>query len=52
MLKIAQIILSAGGVIPKILREGLCNNTQRVAALAVCHNIDTLYSFIDIFRLY
>jgi hypothetical protein len=51
MLIIAQIILSAGGVVPKVLKEGLCNNTQRVAALAACQNINILYSFTDIFRL-
>ena len=51
MLIIAQIILSACGVIPNVLREGLCNNIQRVAALAACQNINIQHSFIDIFRL-
>jgi hypothetical protein len=52
MFIIAQITLSAGSVIPNVLREGLCNNNQRVAALAACHNINNLYSFIDTFRLF
>jgi len=51
MVTIAPIILPGGGAIPKVLREGLCNNTQKEAALAECHNTNTLYSFIDIFRL-
>jgi hypothetical protein len=33
------IILSVTGVMRKLLKEGICSNTQRVAALAGCHNV-------------